>query len=61
MCSETPILVDKVIEKGIGEGIMPGAVLLVGSHDSIAYRKAYGYMEIKPEKLKIVLKIKNSK
>lgn len=42
--------VDGLIEQAIADKETPGAVLLVVRNGSIAYRKAYGLMQIYPEK-----------
>ena len=44
---------DAVIQKAIEQKDIPGAVLLVTRHNKIAYRKAYGYKEILPKKIKM--------
>ena len=45
--------VDAVIQKAIDQKDIPGAVLLVTRRNTIAYRKAYGYKEIIPQKIKM--------
>jgi len=40
----------KVVEKAIQEGQIPGAVVLVGNHEQVLYRKAFGYRSLVPEK-----------
>ncbi len=44
---------DAAIQKAIDQKDIPGAVLLVTRHDKIAYRKAYGFKEILPQKIKM--------
>lgn len=40
--------IDETIEKAIGEGRLPGAVVLVGHDGRVVYRKAYGMRSIEP-------------
>jgi uncharacterized protein YbbC (DUF1343 family)/CubicO group peptidase (beta-lactamase class C family) len=40
--------VDSVIEQAVHEGSIPGAVLLIGHHGRVIYRKAYGYRALEP-------------
>src|SRR5215207_1311369 len=42
--------IDKLVEEGIAKGNMPGAVVVVGRHGGIVFRKAYGQKRIEPEK-----------
>ncbi len=44
---------DAAIQKAIDQKDIPGAVLLVTRYNKIAYRKAYGYKEILPQKIKM--------
>ena len=53
MDSQKLKFVDKIIEEGIEEKIIPGAVLLVGRKESIVFWKAYGYKEVEPNKSKM--------
>jgi uncharacterized protein YbbC (DUF1343 family)/CubicO group peptidase (beta-lactamase class C family) len=39
-----------VVEQEIAAGKIPGAVVLIGSHDHIIYRRAFGYRALQPEK-----------
>lgn len=41
---------DALIEQAIAKKEIPGAVLLVARHNTIAYRKAYGFKQILPSK-----------
>jgi uncharacterized protein YbbC (DUF1343 family) len=41
--------IDRIVEEGIVKGNMPGAVVLVGRHGGIAFRKAYGQKRLEPE------------
>jgi serine-type D-Ala-D-Ala carboxypeptidase len=40
---------DSIIDEAIAQKKCPGAVLLVGLHDQIVYRKAYGHRALQPE------------
>ncbi|HVJ66417.1 MAG TPA: exo-beta-N-acetylmuramidase NamZ domain-containing protein [Caulifigura sp.] len=42
--------IDKLVEEGIAKGNMPGAVVIVGRHGGIVFRKAYGQKRIEPDK-----------
>lgn len=44
---------DTLIQEAIDKNEIPGAVLLVARHNKIAYRKAYGFKQILPEKEKM--------
>ena len=41
---------DAAIDQAIREDKIPGAVLLVGHHGEVVYRKAYGYRALEPTK-----------
>jgi uncharacterized protein YbbC (DUF1343 family) len=41
--------IDRIVEEGLAKGNMPGAVVLIGRHGGIAYRKAYGQKRLVPE------------
>jgi len=45
--------VDVPIERAIANKQIPGAVLLVARHNKIVYRKAYGWKEVLPHKVKM--------
>jgi len=40
--------VDSVINQAVGEGNIPGAVLVVGHNGKVVYRKAYGHRALEP-------------
>lgn len=42
--------IDTEINRGVEEGVFPGASLLVSKVDKILWDKVYGYAQIKPEK-----------
>lgn len=42
-------LIDSAVESAIEEGVVPGAVILVGQSESTLYFKAYGNRSLKPE------------
>lgn len=42
-------LIDAAVESAIEEGVVPGAVILVGQSESTLYFKAYGNRSLKPE------------
>jgi len=41
---------DKVIEQAIEKKELPGAVVLVGHHGRIVWRKAYGARAVEPQR-----------
>ncbi|MBF0606875.1 MAG: exo-beta-N-acetylmuramidase NamZ domain-containing protein [Candidatus Magnetobacterium sp. LHC-1] len=43
--------IDELVDKSIGEGKLPGAVVLIGNRDAIVYRKAFGYRAVEPAKI----------
>jgi uncharacterized protein YbbC (DUF1343 family) len=43
-------IVDAVIEESIHDGIIPGAVLVIGHNGSVIYRKAYGERALEPRR-----------
>jgi uncharacterized protein YbbC (DUF1343 family) len=47
--------VDKAIEAAIEAGKMPGCVLIVGRHDEVLLRKAYGSRALLPERVPMTL------
>ncbi len=40
--------IDDLVEEAIGEGQLPGAVILIGQNERILYRKAFGYRAVVP-------------
>ncbi|MEJ2168689.1 MAG: DUF1343 domain-containing protein [Desulfobacterales bacterium] len=40
--------IDELVEAAIGEGQLPGAVILVGRNEQILYRKAFGHRAVAP-------------
>jgi len=47
--SDPFVEIDHVVEHHIGLGNLPGAVVLVGHQDAIAFEKAYGNRSVEPE------------
>jgi len=41
--------IDRLVEHHIGLGNLPGAVVLIGNHDTVALEKAYGNRSVEPE------------
>jgi uncharacterized protein YbbC (DUF1343 family) len=42
--------IDRLVEEALAKGNMPGAVVLVGRHGGIVFRKSYGNKQLEPEK-----------
>jgi len=42
--------IDRVVEEGLKRGRMPGCVVVVGYRGRVAYRKAFGFRRLQPEK-----------
>ncbi len=41
---------DAVLEKAVGQGEIPGAVVLVGQGDAVLFRRAFGWRALEPER-----------
>jgi uncharacterized protein YbbC (DUF1343 family)/CubicO group peptidase (beta-lactamase class C family) len=41
-------VVDSIIEQAIHDGQIPGAVIVIGHHDRVVYRKAFGHRALEP-------------
>lgn len=48
-------VIDEIVEQGLARSKMPGAVVLVGYNGHIAYQKAFGYSQLKPQKVEMQL------
>ncbi|WP_146651900.1 exo-beta-N-acetylmuramidase NamZ domain-containing protein [Labilithrix luteola] len=48
-------VIDAPIEAAIAEGKMPGCVVVIGRHDEVLYRRAYGSRSILPERSAMTL------
>jgi len=42
--------VEESFDRAIGEGVFPGAVLLIGKEDTIVYERAFGHRSLLPQK-----------
>ncbi len=42
--------VDRVLSEAVQEGRVPGAVVLVGHHGRVVYRKAFGFRSLEPQR-----------
>jgi CubicO group peptidase (beta-lactamase class C family) len=47
--------IDAIVEQGIADGVMSGAVVLVARHGRIAWLKAYGLRCIEPEPVEMTI------
>ncbi|MCA9060855.1 MAG: beta-lactamase family protein [Planctomycetaceae bacterium] len=43
--------IDEIVEEGLRREQMPGCVVTVGRHDGILFQRAYGYRQLRPEKI----------
>ncbi len=43
--------IDRLVEQGISEGKLPGAVVLVGYRGQVVWHRAYGHRQLQPEPL----------
>ncbi len=54
LAERTPLpeaAIDAAVADAIASQNLPGAVVLVGRHDRILFRRAYGYREVEPERV----------
>lgn len=42
--------IDDIMEDAVARGIIPGAVVLIGHHSKVVYRKAFGFRSLEPAK-----------
>jgi uncharacterized protein YbbC (DUF1343 family) len=47
--------IDAAVEDAIAEGKVPGAVIVVGRHDRVLLRRAYGFRQVQPERAPMTL------
>jgi uncharacterized protein YbbC (DUF1343 family)/CubicO group peptidase (beta-lactamase class C family) len=47
--------VDAIVQQAIGDGNIPGAVLVVGHNGKVVYRKAYGFRSLEPKRVPMTL------
>ncbi len=43
--------ISEIVQDAIRTDKIPGAVILIGNHNRVVYRRAFGYRELEPEKL----------
>jgi uncharacterized protein YbbC (DUF1343 family) len=52
--AERPLLPEEAIDAAVAEAIanqsLPGAVIVVGRHDRVIFRKAYGFRQVEPDR-----------
>jgi uncharacterized protein YbbC (DUF1343 family) len=46
---------DGAVEDAMAEGKMPGAVVVVGRHDRVLHRRAYGFRQVQPDQAPMTL------
>lgn len=51
MDSQRLSIIDEIVEQGLARGKMPGAVVLVGYQGHVVYHKAFGYLQLQPQKV----------
>ena len=44
-------LIDDIVQEGLEQDKMPGCVVIVGRREGIAFRRAYGFRQLQPEKI----------
>ncbi|MEJ7590882.1 MAG: exo-beta-N-acetylmuramidase NamZ domain-containing protein [Planctomycetaceae bacterium] len=44
-------LIDDIVQEGLEQDKMPGCVVIVGRREGIAFRRAYGFRQVQPEKV----------
>ena len=44
-------LVDDIVQEGLEQDKMPGCVVIIGRREGIAFRRAYGFSQLQPEKV----------
>jgi uncharacterized protein YbbC (DUF1343 family) len=47
--------IDAAVEEAISSQSVPGAVVLIGRHDRILFRRAYGFREVEPDRVPTTL------
>ncbi len=48
-------VIDDVVQEGLDQAKMPGCVVVVGRREGVAFRKAYGFRSLQPEKTPMTL------
>lgn len=43
-----PSAIDRAVNAAIGEGKLPGCVVVIGTHDSVLFKRAYGLRSVEP-------------
>lgn len=51
MDSRRLAVIDEVVQEGLDQGKMPGAVVVIGRREGIVFRKAYGFRQTKPDQV----------
>ena len=44
-------LIDDIVQEGLEQDKMPGCVVMIGRREGIAFRRAYGFRQLQPEKV----------
>ena len=44
-------LIDDIVQEGLEQDKMPGCVVMIGRREGIAFRRAYGFRQLQPEKI----------
>lgn len=47
--------VDRAVEEAIADRKLPGAVVVIGRHDGVLLRRAYGFREVQPDRVPMTL------
>lgn len=53
--AERLAMIDDVVQESLDQSKMPGCVVVVGRREGVAYRKAFGFRSVQPEKIPMTL------
>lgn len=55
MSAERLAVIDQLVQEGLDQEKMPGAVVVIGRRAGVVFRKAYGFRETQPERVPMTL------
>ncbi|HDM10567.1 MAG TPA: class A beta-lactamase-related serine hydrolase [Desulfobacteraceae bacterium] len=53
--TDLPVRLDELLREGMGGGVFPGAVLVVGTSGSVLYNNAVGFASVEPDRVPMKL------